>query len=233
MINWKFKACERMVLPRTSMTTPPGAKGIPRGLGRIKPFGAVDDFGGVNKRGVLPSESFANAREPAASVLDTHSSRPERRFQFITARSRGQRPLRPPSTNRRRQAVDILAAERAPVPISTQQTSERRGGCTRGRVPSCLKLDPSHLRKMGDLAHVPDACAVCVTSPGPRSACLLAWRLTRRICGRCAAWRTLLTHAFCVPSFGPFVGRGTFGSVWPSMSKVQSRYVEEPFARKL
>jgi len=57
-------------------------------------------------------------------------------------RLRGQRPLRPPSTNRRRQALDILAAERAPVPLSTQQTSEGRGGCARGRVPSCLKLGP-------------------------------------------------------------------------------------------
>ena len=28
-IYWPFKACERIVLPRTSMTTPPGAKGIP------------------------------------------------------------------------------------------------------------------------------------------------------------------------------------------------------------
>ena len=65
-----------MVLPRTSMTTPPGAKGIPRGLGRIKPFGTVDDFGGASKRDVLPSEAFANAREPAASALDTHSLRP-------------------------------------------------------------------------------------------------------------------------------------------------------------
>ena len=76
------------------------------------------------------------------------------------SRLRGQRPLRPPSTNRRRQAVDILAAERAPVPLSTQQTSERRGGCARGRVPSCLKLDPSHLRKMWDLAHAPHACVL-------------------------------------------------------------------------
>ena len=52
----------------------------------MKPFGAVDDFGGASKRGVLPSKSCANAREPAASLLDTYSSRPGRRFQFITAR---------------------------------------------------------------------------------------------------------------------------------------------------
>jgi len=51
------------------------------------PFGAVDVFGGASKRGVLPSDYFAYAREPAASVLDTHSSRPGRRFQFITARA--------------------------------------------------------------------------------------------------------------------------------------------------
>ena len=73
------------------------------------------------------------------------------------SRLRGQRPLRPPSMNRRRQAVDIFAAERASVPLSTQQTSERRDGCARRRVPSCLTLDPPHLRKMRGLAHAPDA----------------------------------------------------------------------------
>ena len=117
------------------------------------PFGAVDDFGGASK--VCSQVSLVRMRTNAPCCGPRKN----------LSRSRGQRPLRPPSTNRRRQAVGILAAERAPVPISTQQTSERRGGCARGRVPSCLKLDPSHLRKMG-------------------------------------TWRTLLTHAFCVPSFG-------------------------------
>jgi len=160
-----------------------------RGRGRKKPFGAVDDFGGASK--VCSQVSLVRMRTNAPCCGHRKN----------LSRSRGQRPLRPPSTNRRRQAVGILAAERAPVPISTQQTSERRGGCARGRVPSCLKLDPSHLRKMGTwrtlLTH-----AFCVISFGPRSVCLLAWRLSRRICGRCEAWRTLLTHAFCVPSFG-------------------------------
>ena len=51
----------------------------------MKPFGAVDDSGGARRSGVLLSD-FSNASEPAASVLDTYSSRLGRRFQFITAR---------------------------------------------------------------------------------------------------------------------------------------------------
>jgi len=92
----------------------------------MKPFGAVDDSGGARRSGVLLSDfckcERASCLRPrylqlaSWKALSVHYSTRRQGTPSCGPRKkprlRGQRLLLPPSTNRRRQAADILPAER-------------------------------------------------------------------------------------------------------------------------